>query len=358
LRFTKHRDFQKTLNERVNAFLRENNIPGRDVPAMYVKTAVILAWWLGTYLLLLLGHFSAPVTILLYIVWAFSITAIGFNVMHDANHGAYSNNPRINKLFSLSAEILGISGFRWRTKHNVWHHTYTNITGFDDDVETFGLMRLTPRAPWKPFFKIQAWYFPVIYSFIGFDFFLRDFMMVLFGKSDANHVYPRMNAAEKITFWSGKLFFVLIMFVFPLLVFPWWLVLVGFVVTMLTIGLVMGVVFQLAHINDATDFPEPVGSPQHVENEWGIHQVETTVDFAPHNKLLSFYIGGLNFQIEHHLLPHICHLNYPRLAPVVRAACEEFGIRYTSYPTWREAFACHLRQLQMLGRTRYQAAAD
>jgi linoleoyl-CoA desaturase len=342
--------FQKTLNERVNAYLREHNIPGRDLPAMHLKTAVALGWWLAAYLLLLLGHFPPLVNVILSLVWAMSIASIGFNVMHDANHGGYSDNPRINKLVSLSAEMLGMSGFRWRIKHNVWHHTYTNISGFDDDVETFGLMRLTPRSPWKPLFKVQVWYFPAVYSLIAFDFILRDLMMAFTGKSDANHVYPKMGAADKLIFWGGKLFFCVIMFVLPMLVFPWWQVLVGFMIVMLTVGLVMGVVFQLAHINGAATFPEPVGSPQHIESEWAVHQVETTADFAPHNRLLNFYVGGLNYQIEHHLLPHICHLNYPRLAPIVRATCEEFGIRYNCYATWREAFAGHLRELQLLGR--------
>ncbi len=141
------------------------------------------------------------------------------------------------------------------------------------------------------------------------------------------------------------------MFALPLLVFPWWQVLIGFLIVMLTVGVVMGVVFQLAHINGAAAFPEPVGNPPHIEAEWAVHQVETTVDFAPRNRLLSWYIGGLNYQIEHHLLPHICHLNYPRLAPIVRETCEEFGIRYTCYATWREAFACHRRELRLLGHT-------
>lgn len=350
LPFTGQRGFRKVLNDRVNAYLREHGLPARDVPAMYLKTAIVLAWWLGTYLLLLLGHFPPSVNIALCVVWALAIAAVGFNVMHDANHGAYSDNPRVNKLISLSAEMLGMSGFRWRTKHNVWHHTYTNIAGFDDDVETFGLMRLTPRVPWRPLHRLQAWYFPLVYSLIGFDFILRDFMMVLFGKSDANHVYPKLKAGDKITFWAGKLFYFVIMFALPLRVFPWWQVLIGFVIVMLTVGLVMGVVFQLAHISGDAAFPEPTGSPPHVENEWAVHQVETTVDFAPSNRLLNWYIGGLNYQVEHHLLPHICHLNYSRLAPIVRATCAEFGIRYRCYPTWREAFAGHWRQLRRLGR--------
>ncbi len=349
LPFTRQRSFRKTLNDRVNAYLRDNHIPARDVPAMYLKSAVVLTWWLGTYLLLLLGHFPPLVNVGLCTVWALAIAAVGFNVMHDANHNGYSDHPRINRLIGLSAEMLGMSGFRWRVKHNVWHHTYTNIAGFDDDVETFGLMRLTPRERWKPLHKAQAWYFPVVYSLIGFDFILRDFMMVFTGKSDANHIYPQMDALDKLTFWAGKLFFFAIMFALPLLVFPWWQVLIGFMLVMLAVGLVMGVVFQLAHINGESDFPEPVGDPLHIENEWAVHQVETTADFAPRNRLLNFYIGGLNYQIEHHLLPHICHLNYPRLAPIVRATCEEFNIRYNCYDTWREAFAGHWRELRLLG---------
>jgi len=349
LRFTQRRNFQKTLNQRVNAYLRDHQIPGRDVPAMYLKTVIVLAWWLGTYLLLLLGHFPPLVNAGLCLIWALAIASVGFNVMHDANHGGYSNHPGVNRLLSLSAELLGMSGFRWRTKHNIWHHTYTNIAGFDDDVETFGLMRLTPHVPWKPLYKAQVWYFPLVYSLIGFDFFLRDFMMVLFGKSDAKHVYPRMDGMDKATFWAGKLFFLAIMFAIPLLVFPWWQVLSGFMIVMLTVGLVMGIIFQLAHINGDAAFPEPLGNPQYIKNEWAVHQVETTANFAPHDWLLNFYIGGLNYQIEHHLLPHICHLNYPRLAPIVRATCEEFNIRYTSYSTWSEAFACHLGALRLLG---------
>lgn len=349
LRFTGQRNFRKTLNERVNAFLHDNNLPARDVPAMYLKTAIMLAWWLGAYLLLLLGQFPPLINLALCVVWALAIAGIGFNVMHDANHNGYSDSPRANRLLSLSAELLGMSGFRWRTKHNVWHHTYTNIAGYDDDVETYGLMRLTPRAPWRPLFKAQAWYFPVIYSFIGFDFILRDFLMAIVGKSDANHVYPKMSTADKATFWIGKLLYIVIMFVLPLLVFPWWQVLIGYVFVMLTVGLLLGVVFQLAHIGEEAAFPEPTGNPPHIANEWAVHQVQTTMDFAPRNRLLSWYIGGLNYQIEHHLLPHICHLNYPKLAPIVAATCAEFDLRYTCHPTWRAAFAAHWQKLQRLG---------
>lgn len=350
LQFTQQHGFRKTLNDRVDAYLRDNHIPARGLPAMYVKTAVVLAWWLGTYLLILLGNFPPLVDLALCIVWAFAIASVGFNVMHDANHRGYSDNPKVNKLVSLSAEMLGISGFRWRTKHNVWHHTYTNIAGFDDDVEAYGLMRLTPRAPWRPLHRLQAWYFPLIYSFIAFDFVMRDFMMVFLGRSDPNHVYPKLNVEDKLTFWLGKLLFAVIMFGLPMLFHPWWHVLIGFFVVFLTLGLILAVVFQLAHISGDAAFPVPAGNPPRIDDEWAMHQVRTTVDFAAGNKVLSWYVGGLNYQIEHHLLPHICHLNYARLAPIVAATCEEYGLRYTHYRTWREAFSHHWRELRSLAR--------
>ena len=351
LHFTQHRGFQKKLNERVNAYLRDHHLPARDIPAMYLKSTIALAWWLGVYLLLLLGHFPPLVNVVLCGVWALSLACVGFNVVHDANHRGYSDRPWVNKVISVSAEMLGMSGFRWRTKHGVWHHTYTNIAGFDDDVESYGLIRLTPHSPWKPLHKFQTWYWPAVYGLIGFDFIMRDFMMALMGKSDERHMYPKMRPADVVTFWAGKANFFALMFGLPLLVYPWWQVLLGFVIVMATAGSIMGVIFQLAHINTVSVFAVPVGDPPHIDNEWAVHQVEATVDFAPRNWLLSWYLGGLNYQIEHHLLPHICHLNYARLAPIVRATCEEFGIRYTCYGTWREAFASHWRELRFLGRT-------
>lgn len=345
------------MNERVETYLRESNLNARDVPPMYWKTAIVLAWWLTAYGLLLLGGFPPLVNLALCIVWAFAIAAIGFSIMHDANHGAYSNHSRVNKLLSFSAEFLGISGFRWRTKHNVWHHTYTNISGLDDDVETYGTMRLSPHEPWKPLYQLQQWYFPLIYSFIGFDFIVRDFMMIFTGKSDEHHVYPKMSRNDKLVFWGGKLFFFVVMVGLPLLVFPWWQVLIGSVLIVLLVGLATGIVFQLAHIMEAADYPEPVGDPLHIANEWAIHEVQTTVNFAPRNRVLNWYIGGLNYQIEHHLLPHICHLHYPKIAPIVRTTCEEFGIRYNSYDTWREAFMSHWRALRNLGQRPEVAAS-
>jgi linoleoyl-CoA desaturase len=342
--------FRKKLNQRVEDYFKSHQLPMRDVPAMYVKTAIILAWWLGSYLLLLLGGLPTLVNVLLCVSFGLATAGMGFNIMHDANHGAYSKHPLVNKLMGLTMELLGSSSAFWRQKHNIWHHTYTNITGLDEDLDTNGILRFSPHDDWKPFHRFQYLYVPFVYSLAGLQWLLlRDFQVYFTGQTDPYHQYPRLKGGEHVIFWAGKATILTLLLGIPLLVFPWWQALIGFFIVMLTVGLALTTIFQLAHVMEAADFPEPSGSPLQMENEWAIHEVQTTVNFAPGNKLLNWYAGGLNFQIEHHLFPHICHVHYPQLSQIVRQTCAEFGVTYHSIPTWRAALVSHVRVLKQLG---------
>jgi linoleoyl-CoA desaturase len=349
LLFTQNHGFRKAVTERVNAYITEKRLPTRDVPAMYVKSAILVACWLGIYLLLLLGGFPLWVNALLCIAFAFVIAGIGLNIGHDANHGGYSDNPRINRLMSLAMEFIGSSSFVWRERHNV-HHTYPNIRGMDEDLETGGLIRLSPHAEWKPFNQFQMWYAPLLYTLVAFDFMRRDTLVFLTGRTYQNYQYPKMTASDRIIFIAGKLFFFGYILALPMLVYPWWQVLIAFISIMFTLGLIMSVVTVPVHLAEAADFPEPVGDPLHIENEWAIHQVQATVNYSPDSRFVSAYVGGTNYQIEHHLFPHISHVQYPRLAPIVRKTCEEFGITYSVSPTMRVALLGHLHALREFGR--------
>lgn len=350
--FTKQVGFRKELNQRVEAFLNQNHLPMRDVPAMYVKTAIVLAWWVGTYLVIMLAGLPALVNAVLCVSFGLATAGMGFNIMHDANHGSYSKSPIINKLMGLTMELVGSSSMFWRQKHNIWHHTYTNITGIDEDLETNGLLRFSPHDAWKPFHRFQHLYVPFVYSLAGLQWLLfRDFQIYFTGQTDEFHKYPKMKLSDHIIFWGGKATILTILLGLPLFVFPWWQVLIGFFIVMFTIGLALTTIFQLAHVMEAATFPEPVGTPLHIENEWAVHEVQTTVNFAPGNKLLNWYAGGLNFQIEHHLFPHICHIHYPAISKIVSETCTEFGVTYNTIPTWREAILSHVRTLKMLGNT-------
>jgi linoleoyl-CoA desaturase len=189
-----------------------------------------------------------------------------------------------------------------------------------------------------------------LYGFLGFDFLWRDARVFFTGRTDQYHHYPKMKMSDRAIFVAGKLFFFGYILALPMLVFPWWQALIGFLIIMFTIGLITSAIFLPAHLVEAADFPEPVGDPLHIENEWAIHEVETTVNYAPNSRLVNTYVGGLNYQIEHHLFPHICHVHYPRLAPIVQKTCEEFGITYSVYPTMRAALLSHARALREFGR--------
>ena len=350
LPFTKQFGFRKTVNQRVEAYIKANNISARDLPAMYGKTAFFFAWWIGSYLLILFAGLPLWANALLCVSFGLAAAGIGFNVMHDANHDGYSKNPTVNKVLGWSVELIGLSSFIWRQQHNVWHHTYTNITGLDEGLEAEGAMRWSPRDDWKPMFKYQHLYWPMAYAASAISLlFVRNFKVYFTGKSGETFEYPKMKREDKIVFWSFRVFNLLVLFVIPLFFFAWWQVLAGFLLMALTAGFVLATILQLAHVMDTVEFPEPVGSPLHIENEWAIHEVQTTVNFGPTNKLLNWYVGGLNFQIEHHLFPHVCHLNYPAIAPIVEQVCKEFGVKYKSYDTFLGAVRDHVRALKWLG---------
>jgi linoleoyl-CoA desaturase len=346
--FTQQHGFRKAVTERVDAYIAENKLPPRDVPAMYVKSAIIIACWVGIYLLALLGGLPLWADALLCIAFAFAMAAIAFNIGHDASHGGYSDNPRINRLACLAMELIGLSSFVWWARHSV-HHTYPNIAVLDEDLETGGLLRVSPHKKWKPYFRLQMWYAPLAYTFTAFDFLKRD-ALVFFTGHMSQCQYPRMRASDRVIFVAGKLFFFGYMLALPMLLFPWWQVLIAFMIIMVTVGLIIAAVNVLPHLVEMADFPEPVGEPLHIENEWAIHQVQTTVNFSPDSRLIRHYVGGTNYQIEHHLFPQICHVHYPRFSPIVRKTCEEFGITYLVYPTMGAALLGHMRALRELGR--------
>ncbi len=347
--FTQQHGFRKVLTERVGAFIAENKLPARDVPVMYLKSVIVIACWLGIYLLILLGGFPLWADALLCIALGFAMAGIGLNIGHDANHYGYSDSPLINRLMGLTMELFGASSFVWRARHNT-HHIYPNIGGRDEDLETGGLIRLSPHQQWKPFFRLQMWYAPLLYSLTAFDFLRRDTLVFCTGRTDQYHPYPRMTPSDRIIFVAGKLFFFGYILALPMLLFPWWQVLIAFVIIMLTLGLITAGVSVPSHLVEAADFPHPEGDPLLIGNEWAIYQVQATVNYAPGNRVVNAYVGGTNYQIEHHLFPRISHVHYPRLAPIVRKTCEEFGITYSVHPTMLSAWLGHARALRELGR--------
>ncbi len=318
---------------------------------MYRKTAIVLGWWCFSYALILFGGLPTWLMAVCCVSFGLATAGVGFNVMHDANHDAYSTHPRLNRFLGFSAELIGISSFVWRQQHNIWHHTFTNVSGLDEGLEASGTMRWSPNDPWRWIYSLQHLYWPVVYGLSALSLMTLHNLRVYFtGRSGPTFVYPRMTYSDRLLFWSGRIVNVMIYLAIPMLFFAWQEVLIGFAVAAVTAGLVMATILQLSHVMQTVEFPEPSGDPMRIEGEWAVHQVASTIDFAHGNRFLTWYVGGLNYQIEHHLFPRICHIHYPRIAPIVRQACEDHGVPYQAYSTFGSALRAHVRSLQWLGR--------
>lgn len=348
----KGKEFVRELKTEVNNYFKENDLSRHANLHMYLKTATLLTLYFGAYGLIISGYFSAAGMLLLCFIMGIGMAGIGFSISHDALHGAYSSNNTVNRLLGYSFDLLGANGYIWKITHNIIHHTYTNIHEHDEDLEVAEFIRLSPHADYKPVHRIQH-----ILAFIAYGFatlfwvFIKDYRYFLkpnLGPYE-NKTHP---ASEWVTLILTKIIYYGYMLVVPYLLLPinGWQLLTGFLVVHFTGGVILGIIFQLAHVVEETEHPTE-NEEGDIENVWMIHQMETTSDFAHGNKLLCWYIGGLNYQIEHHLFPRVCSIHYPQIAPIVRQVAEKYDIPYNYHDTFREAVGSHYRTLKKFGKS-------
>ncbi|HJT35406.1 MAG TPA: acyl-CoA desaturase [Pirellulales bacterium] len=349
LKFAPGDRFLPELRRRVEQYFASTGRRPRDCPAMYLKTVLVFGWLVASYVGLVCWAASAWTALPLAVSLGLAMAAVGFNVQHDGAHQAFSNRRWINKLMALSLDLLGGSSYVWDKKHNAVHHSYTNVTGHDDDINITFFGRLSPHQPRLRFHRLQHFYLWVLYGFLPIKWQLYDdFRDVLLGRV-GGHRMARPKGWDLLMFIAGKAAFLGLAFGVPLLWHAAWPVLLAYLAASWTQGVVLSTVFQLAHCEESASFPLPRFADGRMSAAWAVHQVETTVDFARANRLLSWFIGGLNFQIEHHLFPRVCHLHYSALAPIVESTCRQFGVRYTARDSFRTSLAAHFRWLRSMG---------
>jgi linoleoyl-CoA desaturase len=354
LKFKGNDGFFRELNKRVDAYFETTGRRRRDCPQMYFKTATVLGWFLGVYVLLMFVVSSWWLVVPLAAVLGLAVAAIGFNIQHDGGHRSYSNYQWINRLMAMSIELIGGSSYIWDVKHNSIHHTYTNIHGHDDDIDVGILARLSPQQPRRWFHRYQGIYLWVLYGLLAVKWnFFDDFYNVARARI-GEHKFARPRGNDLLVFVVGKLLFFSIAFVLPMLLHPVWGVIGVYLISSFVSGVVMSVIFQLAHVVKEADFPVPVegiAGTQQIEMNWAVHQVQTTVDFARRNPVLCWLLGGLNFQVEHHLFHKICHVHYPALSKLVEQTSQEFGVRYNAHRSLWAGIMSHARHLIEMGRS-------
>ena len=350
-------EFYKVLHKRVNEYFKSKGINRHANSRMVIKTTVMLSLYFLPLIYILFGSVSH--TGLLLGLWAtmgVGMSGIGLSVMHDANHGSYSSNKTVNYLLGFVLNFLGGYHNNWKIQHNVLHHSYPNVDGYDDDIFKPGVFRLSPSQPRSSHFKFQAFYAPLLYSIMSIYWFLwKDFEQLKRYK-ERDLLKTQGITFSKGVFWVlfHKIWYVALTLVLPILVtpLPWWQNVLGFVIMHVMTGLALALIFQAAHVIEETHFFEPIEGLS-LENNWAIHQMKTTANFARTNEMFSWFIGGLNFQIEHHLFPNICHVHYRKLSKIVKSTAAEFNIPYYEHTTFLQALKSHFSLLHKLGTGSY-----
>lgn len=346
-------DFSKVLKERVNAYFKENGLTRQGGVSIVLKTIIMLSLYFIPLGVLFSGEVVHPIGQLgLWLIMAIGMSGIGLGIMHDANHGASFKNSKINDFFGKVIYLVGVDQLNWKIQHNVLHHTFTNIDGHDDSLEAGSLLRFSPNQKLLKHHKYQKYYAWVLYTLQTISWsIITDYNRLK--KYISMGVITNNKSSKRLYFelFLGKIIYFGLILIVPVLVVesPWWMTLLFFLIMHLTAGFFLACVFLPAHIMPDNEYPIPTETGN-VKNDWLVHQIVTSCNFATGSQLFSWFVGGLNYQIEHHLFPNICHVHYPQISKILKQTVEEFNLPYRHYTTFLDAIKAHGVMLSKLGK--------
>lgn len=348
------RDFTVTLNKRVNNYFKANHISRHANADMVIKTIVMMSLYFGPYGLLISGVVSGGfLSLFMVMLMGLGLAGIGLCVMHDGNHGAYSSKGWVNSLIGYTLNLIGANSFNWKVQHNVLHHSFTNVYEADEDVSSRSALRLSPAAKWRWMHKYQYIYAWFLYGLMTLVWmFFKDFEQLYRYHRTGMIKNQKASALKEWSILIGtKLFYIGYIFMIPLLVtsWVWWQVLIGIIIMHYITGFILAIIFQPAHVIAGTEYPVP-DKNHSLQDNWAIHQLRTTTNFANGSRWFTWLVGGLNFQVEHHLFPGICHVHYRKLSDIVRSTAKEFGLPYKRVSSFAKALKGHLQLLKQLGK--------
>ncbi len=344
--------FFEALKQRIDAYFINNKIQQSGNYRLYSKAIFLFSTLLFLYItLVFFTPETAFLSLFLCALMGVNFAAIGFNIMHDGAHGSFSTKPWVNDIMSHSLEMMGGSSFMWKVKHNMNHHTFTNIEGMDDDIDVKPFIRISYDQPKKWYHRFQHVYSFLLYSLTYFFWiFWLDFKKYFSGKIGELTI-KKMSGKDHLIFWASKVLYIMAFVIVPIYNVGLFETFIGYGAMLVVTGLIISIVFQLAHIVEGAIFPVGIDGSKSlkIETEWAIHQLNTTANFATKNKLVSWFVGGLNFQVEHHLFPKISHIHYPEISKLVKETCQQFNVNYMEFPTVFAAVKSHVMHLKHVG---------
>lgn len=346
----KQSPFFRVLKGKVDNYFSTHQLHTSGNRQLLTKSIIQVSTAVALYVVLVFFNPGTLLSLLLCALFGMNLALIGFNIMHEGGHQSFSKHKWLNETSAYFLNILGGNAYYWKIKHNINHHTYTNIEGMDSDIDVKPFMRLHENQPRYKMHRFQHLYWIGLYgiSYVVWVFY-HDFEKYFTGKIAAHAGAYKLDAKEHTIFWITKILYVVVYIALPIIMLGPVKALIGFAIATFICGLFISVVFQLAHVVEGTVFPIPNEESNKIEQEWAIHQVTTTANFATKSKIVSWLLGGLNFQVEHHLFPRISHIHYPAINELVKETCKEFNISYLEYTSVFKAFRSHLTFIKKLG---------
>ena len=343
--------FALAVRRNVNEYFKTKGISTKGNITLVLQTIVMLSLYLIPFVIIFLIPVNGWVALLLPVIMGIGVAGVGMCVMHDAVHGSYSEKVWINKLLGGTMYLLGSNVFNWKMQHNVFHHAYTNIEGLDEDIDSKGPIRLSQNAPLRKIHRYQYIHAFFFYGLLTISKMIKDFtQLAIYNNEGITKRYNVNPIREYMRMVIVKIIYLFVFIGLPIIFTPfkWWQVTIGFFMMHWVAGCILSTVFQMAHVVEGTE--QPIPDANHIiHHDWAVHELRTTSDFARNNHFLNWYVGGLNFQIEHHLFPNISHVHYQEIAPIVERTAHEYNLNYNLKPTFLKALGSHIRRLKDLG---------
>jgi linoleoyl-CoA desaturase len=337
------------LKKRVKEYFTTTGLENSGNTALYAKAVFFIGTYIGGYLALVTINLPGWLALCLCVYLGLAAAGIGFNLMHDGSHGSFSSKQWLNNLCAYSINFLGGDALLWKNKHNIIHHTFTNIEGHDQDIAMMPILRSNILQKKYYLHKYQH-----IYSFLVYGLssvlwvFMLDYIKYFSGKV-GNISITGMTLKDHFIFWITKISYISLYLILPAAIWGWGYTIIGFMLYHFMLGTTLSIVFQLAHVVEETEFTDKHFENSKIDDEWAIHQLKTTANFATGNKFVGWYTGGLNFQVEHHLFPKISHVHYPALNKIIKGVCVDMNLPYHEFPTFGKAVRSHLKHLKETG---------
>jgi len=340
-------DFYPVLKRRVEAYVKEHDL-NRSSYVMYFKALLIVTcWFICYYYGMIQGYFLAAVGL------GFWHSHFGITISHDGNHGSFSKTPFLNQLAVRAIDIMGGSSIVWVHQHNIGHHPNSNrqgdschSEGDQDDPDTrtgTPIIRMVPTMPYLWYHRWQHIYIWFLFCAVTTKWFYGD-IKAFSRKKYVNIEFYDTKPSDLVFLAFTKLLYITYVFIIPMYFHPISraLILVFLFSAMTSYNFVA--MFSVNHLTENAFYP----SDNIVNRDWAQLQVLTTSNFAVGSALWTWLSGGLNYQIEHHLFPYICHVYLPEISPIIQQTLQEYNLPYTNFPTFVDAFTSHYQHLKGL----------